>query len=179
MTTLDGPQFAQYSGRTVERRGGRFPGDTRVEPLPASMERHAPGEYQPTLPGMEKMLKGEMTSSAVVFKHPVETERWEDNTGESHIGDVPHSNWGFLTRNFNSTQMKSPASSLRPSQDWLDDNYLHSPVDKGTLQFSGPRPKVENIRGKNVIQDGHHRAAREILGGAKRVDIDRWGGKGY
>lgn len=181
VTNLNEQQFAQYSG--LEVQDPKYPHDmsmTKVVPLPASMERHAPGEYQPTLPGMEKMLPGEHTHTSVVFKHPAETERWTDNTGEQHIGDVPNSKWGHLTRLHNPTEVKVRASSLRPSQDWLDDNYLHSETHKDTLLNSGPRPKVEFIGGrKNVIQDGHHRAARSILAGDKQVPVDRWGGKRF
>lgn len=177
MSNLSDQQFAKFSG--VEVPDKRYPGTTKVVPLPASMERHALGEYQPTLPGMEKMLKGEQTHVSAVFKHPVEAERWTDNTGEERLADVPNSNWGFLTRNFNSQQIKTTTSSLRPSQDWLDDNYLHSPVHEGTLRSQGSTPKVERIGRKNVIQDGHHRAARAILEGNKTMEIERWGGKGY
>lgn len=178
MSNLNDQQFAKYSG--VEVPGKRFPGDVKTVPLPASMERHAPGEYQPTLPGMEKMLKGEQTHVNVLFKHPVESERWTANDGEEYIGDVPNSKWGHLTRNFNPHQANVRASSLRPSQDWLDDNHLHEDPHESTVANQGLTPKVEYIGGrKNVIQDGHHRAARAILGGAKNVAVERWGGKGY
>jgi hypothetical protein len=174
VSNLNEQQFAKYSSLEVPDKvyGGR------TVPLPASMERHAPGEYQPTLPGMEKMLKGEQTHTSVVFKHPAEAERWKDNTGEEHLGDVPNSAWGHLTRNYSSTQVAVRASSLRPSQDWLDDNHLHSPIHEATLANQGTTPKVERIGRKNVIQDGHHRAARAILEGKKTVDIERWGHKG-
>lgn len=177
MPDLNEQQFAQYSG--IEVPGSRYPGDTKVVPLPASMERHAPGEYQPTLPGMEKMLKGEQTHVGVLFKKPVESERWKDNTGEEHIGDVPNSNWYHLTSQYHPQETKTKVGSLSPSQDWLSDNHLHEEVRPDTLKNSGPRPKVEKIGRKNVIQDGHHRAAREILNGAQHMNIDRWGGKGY
>lgn len=138
-----------------------------VLPLPASMERHAPGEYQPTLPGMEKMLKGEMSHVNTVFKRP--TVGYEN-------GDVKGSNMGYHFEN--KTQPKYGTvdnQRLAPSQEWLDDNYLHSPPDKLTMSHRQGTAGFEHIEGVGpVITDGHHRLARDILSGVKRSRVHRW-----
>lgn len=168
---LSGDQFAQYSSIEVPDKVHQY----RYEPLPASMERHAPGEYQPTLPGMEKMLKGEQTRTDVVFS------RGPDEDTKYTIGnitgyDAPKaSNWYDLHTQFYPAEVSARSKSLRPTQEWLDDNYLHSDIDPVTRAESGTKPKVESIRGRNYVLDGHHRAAREILSGKKTVDIERWG----
>jgi hypothetical protein len=167
MSNLSEQQFAKYSSINVPDKVYQY----RTEPLPASMERHAPGEYQPTLPGMEKMLKGEQTHVDVVFKHP--------NVSDPEIGEPKGSNWYNLHTQYHPNVVRARKGSLHPSQDWLDDNYLNSPIDKNTLRNQGTRPKVESIGGKNVIQDGHHRAARQILAGDKTIEVDRWGGKDF
>lgn len=174
MTNLNEQQFAKYSSVASKNHFGV----TKVQPLPASMERHAPGEYQPTLPGMEKMLPGEQTHVGVVFQKPVQAERWTDNTGEEHMtGEVPGSDWYHVHSTYHPDVVRARKGSLYPTQDWLDEHYLNSPINKNTLRDQGTRPKVESIQGKNVIQDGHHRAARQIIAGDKTVEIDRWGGK--
>lgn len=177
MPELNDQQFAQYSALRVPANTP-VKGDYDYKPLPASMERHAPGEYQPTLPGMEKMLPNEMTHVNAVFKHdnvapPIEIG------GREYAGDIPGSRWYHVTSNYHPQQRQVQAQSLRPSQKWLDDNHLHEDIHENTLANQGTTPKVEFIRGQNVIQDGHHRAAREILGGAKKVAVERWGGKDY
>lgn len=173
MSNLSEQQFARYSSRQVPDRIHEY----RYEPLPASMERHAPGEYQPTLPGMENMLKGEQTHTEVFFKHPNQAEKWTANDGTEWQGDVPGSNWYNKTTLFNPERVKVPASSLRPVQDWVDDNYLHSgdrPRDE-RADADGRHPLVERIGRKNVLQDGHHRVARARLAGEKTVEVNRWG----
>lgn len=173
MSNLNEQQFARYSGIEDPFTG-------KISPLPASMERHGAGSYQPTLPGMEKMLPNERTHVDVVFNHPSEAERYTYADGTSGVGEVKHSKWGYLTRNHISQEVNVRASSLRPSQDWLDENYLNSPIHGNTLRNQGTTPKVEFIHGKkNVIQDGHHRAARAILKGEKTIPVERWGGKKF
>lgn len=165
MSNLNDQQFAKYT--SIKNPDEYAPYDQRNIPVPASMERHAPGEYQPTLPGMEKMLPNEQTHTSVFFKHP--------NAIDHEEGDVPGSNWWHLSRNEYSRTYKAPVTSLHPTQDWMDENYLHDEPHKSTVQSQGLTPKVEKVRGKNVIHDGHHRAVREILAGKKRIDIERWG----
>ena len=162
MPDLNEQQFAKYTARMVPHRVLGY----EIKPVPTSMERHGPGSYQPTLPGMEKMLPGEMTHTDVFFHHP--------NAMDPETADVPGSNWWFKNRNYHSRTVHSPVSSLHPTQDWVDDNHLHEPIHHRTLEEQGTTPKVEKVRGKNVIHDGHHRAAREILSGKKRIDIERW-----
>jgi hypothetical protein len=171
MSNLNEQQFAKYSSLSVPDPIY----ETKTIPLPVSMERHAPGEYQPTLPGMEKMLKGEQTHSSVFFKHPNESETYVNAKGETaYSGEVKGSNWWFKTRNHYPENVKARASSLRPTQDWMDDNYLHSEPHGTTVAQQGLTPKVERIGRKNVIHDGHHRAVREIMKGSKRIEIERY-----
>jgi hypothetical protein len=165
---LSDQQFAKYSAIKVDHPFHEY----EYAPLPASMERHAPGEYQPTLPGMEKMLKGEQTHTSVFFKHPNAIVKDMDSDWG---GDVPGSDWHGKTVNYLGAEVSARASSLRPTQDWMDDNHLHSPVHENTLRNQGTRPKVEFVRRQNIIQDGHHRAVREILNGKQMIDIERWG----
>lgn len=169
---LSGDQFAQYSALEVPDGATQY----RYVPLPASMERHAPGEYQPTLPGMEKMLKGEQTRVNVVFSHgPEEENRYV--YGNGHVGYEPpkESNYYDLSHIYHPAEVRARSSSLRPTQEWLDDNYLHSDPHPMTLRESGTKPKTEYISGRTYVHDGHHRAAREILAGKKTVDVERWG----
>lgn len=172
MSNLNDQQFAKYSALKIPDKVHEY----EIVPLPASMERHGPGSYQPTLPGMENMLKGEMTHVEAVFNHPNHAEKFEI-AGKEYTGDVPGSSWGHLTRNYNPVREERQTRSLRPSQDWLDDNYLHSEQTKrtGGYHFEG-QPLVERIWGKNIIQDGHHRAARAILNGEKKIGVARFGG---
>jgi hypothetical protein len=172
MSNLNDQQFAKYSARMVpDRRPGM---EYRYEPLPASMERHAPGEYQPTLPGMEKMLKGEQTHTDVFFKHPNISEKWTANDGTEWSGDIPGSNWHTKTTVYHPEDAAVRVRSLHPVQDWVDDNHLHEPARKETLKWNEGKPLVERIGRKNVLQDGHHRVARAALEGKKTVDVARW-----
>lgn len=172
MSNLNDQQFARYSALRIPDKVY----DHRYVPLPASMERHGKGSYQPTLPGMETMLTGEVTHVEAVFNHPNHAEKFEA-AGQTFSGDVPGSSWGHLTRNYNPVMERRQARSLRPSQDWLDDNYLHDgDTEPVTGRIFEGRPLVERINGKNVIQDGHHRAARAILAGERNVEVARFGG---
>jgi hypothetical protein len=174
MSNLNEQQFAQYSSIQVPHKIHTY----EFKPLPASMERHAPGEYQPTLPGMENMLKGEHTHTDVLFNHPNQAEKWTANDGKVWDGDVPGSNWYHKTTLYHGEDTNVQIRSLRPVQDWVDDNYLNSPDRKRDDQrrdADGTRPLVERIGRKNVLQDGHHRVARARLAGDKTIDVTRWG----
>lgn len=173
MADLNEQQFAKYSSVTVPHKTREY----EFKPLPVSMERHAPGEYQPTLPGMENMIKGEHTHTDVFFKHPNQSEKWTANDGTVWDGDVPGSNWYNKSTLFNPERVKVPVSSLRPVQDWVDDNYLHSGDRRRSeaANADGAHPLVERIGRKNVLQDGHHRVARARLAGDKSVEVNRWG----
>jgi hypothetical protein len=172
MSNLSEQQFAKYSAIEVPHDVHEY----EYRPLPASMERHAPGEYQPTLPGMEKMLKGEQTSTEVFFKHPNVTEKFTANDGKVWSGEIPGSDWHTKTVNYHPKDAAVRTRSLHPVQDWVDDNHLHEPprTDVHLRQGAGGKPLVERIGKKNVLQDGHHRVAREILEGKKTVDVARW-----
>lgn len=172
MTDLDGAQFAKYSSVKVPHRVNEY----EFQPLPASMERHAPGEYQPTLPGMENMLKGEHTHTDVFFDHPNQAEKWTANDGKVWDGDIPGSDWYNKTTGYHPEDTAVRVRSLRPVQDWVDDNHLHeAPRTKEHLrQGAGGKPLVERIGRKNVLMDGHHRVARARLEGKKTIDVARW-----
>lgn len=167
---LNDGQFAKYSAVMVPHPFREYD----IKPLPASMERHAPGEYQPTLPGMEKMLEGEMTSTDVFFDHPNQAETWTANDGTVWQGDVKGSDWYNKSTLYNPEDASVRIRSLRPVQDWLDDNHLHSTPDNSKYWHDG-KPLVERIGRKNVLMDGHHRVARERLAGKKTIDVARWG----
>jgi hypothetical protein len=121
MSNLNEQQFAKYSAIEVPHPIHEY----EYKPLPASMERHAPGEYQPTLPGMEKMLKGEQTSTEVFFKHPNATEKFTANDGKVWNGDIPGSDWHTKTVNYYHQDAAVRTRSLHPVQDWVSDNHLH------------------------------------------------------
>lgn len=170
MTNLNEDQFAQYSARQVPHPVHEY----EYEPLPASMERHAPGEYQPTLPGMEHMLKGEQTHTSVFFKHPNAGEKFEIGDRE-YQGDVPGSDWHTLTTNFYPKHEDVQHADLHPVQDWVDDKYIHSAPNKMTMQHEEGRPLVERIGPQRVVMDGHHRVVRAILAGKKSSNVASWG----
>lgn len=174
MSNLNDQQFAKYSSIQVPDRVHEY----KFQPLPASMERHAPGEYQPTLPGMEHMLKGEQTSTEVFFKHPNAAEKWTAADGTEWDGDVPGSNWYNKTTLYHGEDTNVQIRSLRPVQDWVDDSYINSPDrerDAFRADADGKKPLVERIGRKNVLMDGHHRVARARLAGDKTIDVKRWG----
>jgi hypothetical protein len=166
-----GQQFAQFSARTVPHPIHEYD----YKPLPASMERHAPGEYQPTLPGMENMLKGEQTHADVFFKHPNAIVKDPD---AEWGGEVPGSNWGHESRMNLPDHVEVRTSSLHPTQNWMDDNYINSPPKPPpSLGYhEGGRPLVERVRGQNIVHDGHHRVVRGILAGNKTTEVARWRG---
>lgn len=183
MSNLNEVQFAKYSARQVPV-GNPADGDYDYEPLPATMERHAPGQYQPTLPGMEKMVPGEQTHTSVFFKHP--------NAVHEEEGDVPGSRWsGGLDhegkyRSLTSTEKPEhvdlQTNHLHPVQDWVDDHYLHEEhkPPKRSMRWGADKPAareplIEKVSGLgNVVHDGHHRVAREILNGKKSIRAQRW-----
>lgn len=165
---LNDQQFAQYSAVMVPSKIHEYD----IGKLPASMERHAPGEYQPTLPGMEKMLEGEMTHADVFFDHPNQAEPFEID-GRQYSGDIPGSNWHNKTTNFLPEDKSLRIRSIRPVQDWVDDNYLHEQPKPDKYWHEG-KPLVERIGRKNVLQDGHHRVARARLEGKKSIDAAVW-----
>jgi hypothetical protein len=163
MSNLNEQQFAQYSAIQVPHPYLEY----EYKPLPASMERHAPGEYQPTLPGMEKMLKGEQTSTSVFFNHP--------NAVDHESGDVPGSSWYVKSRNFHPEDAVVRTRSLRPVQDWVDDNYINSEAKPPPMGYHEEgKPLVERVGRKNVLHDGHHRVVRARLAGEKTIKVARW-----
>lgn len=171
MTDLNEEQFAQYSAIQVPDKIHEY----EYKPLPASMERHAPGEYQPTLPGMEHMLKGEQTHTSVFFKHPNAGEPFEI-AGKTYQGDVPGSDWHTLTTTYYPKHEDVEHNDLHPVQDWVDDKYIHSaPNPRTTMQHEEGRPLVERIGPMRVLMDGHHRVVRSILQGEKNVNVASWG----
>jgi hypothetical protein len=125
---------------------------------------------------MENMLKGEHTHTDVFFNHPNQAEKYTANDGKVWDGDVPGSNWYGKTVNYLPKQVDVRVSSLRPVQDWVDDNYLHSGdrVRSQATNGDGEHPLVERIGRKNVLQDGHHRVARARLAGEKSITVNRW-----
>jgi hypothetical protein len=160
MTNLNDQQFAKYSAIETD--------DFEKVSLPASMERHAPGEYQPTLPGMEHMLKGEQTHTSVLFPKPkAEMDEWENVSG---------SKWN-PKRNPGGRESVDPRA-LHPTQDWMEDKNLHDPYPREANRWAprdwGRRPLTEQIGNQRVIHDGHHRAARAIMNGAKKIETMRW-----
>lgn len=172
MSNLNDQQFSKYSGVMVPHPFRSYD----IKPLPASMERHAPGEYQPTLPGMEKMLEGEMTHTDVFFNHPNQAEKWTANDGTVWDGEVRGSDWHTKTVNYYGKDASVRIRSLRPVQDWLDDNYLHDEPSEQTQAnyYEDGKPLVERIGRKNVLQDGHHRVARARMAGQKTINVARW-----
>lgn len=164
MAVLNDQQFAKYSAIEVPHSVHEY----EYKSLPASMERHAPGEYQPTLPGMEHMLPGEQTHTSVFFKHRA-AEEDEEAAG---------SDW--MPREKPSTHVTVDPKSLQshPAQDWVSDKELHAPHQRTGAEYdyreSGRRPRLENIEGNRVIQDGHHRVARAILNGAPKISAKEW-----
>lgn len=161
MSNLNEQQFAKYSAVEVPHPVHEY----EYKPLPASMERHAPGEYQPTLPGMEHMLKGEQTHTSVFFKHPnaVDPETWE----------VPGSNWAGAVGRPAPRHRMVDTKDLHPTQDWVDDHAVNLP-DHNRHRPHGVRPLVEEVGDKEVVHDGHHRVVRSILAGKPRIPVARW-----
>lgn len=165
MSNLNQQQFARYSAIEVPHPVLEY----EFKPLPASMERHGHRSYQPTLPGMENMLPGEQTHTDVLFHHP--------NAADPDNGyEVPGSHWGNA-RVFLPKHVNSPVSSLRPTQDWLDEGHLHNPREPHLPYHEEGRPLVEEIKSKNVVHDGHHRIARAILQGEKNISVAKWNGR--
>ena len=164
MPDLNESQFAKYSAVKVPHRVLEY----EIKPLPASMERHGKGSYQPTLPGMETMLKGEQTHTDVFFKHP--------NVADAeNFHEIPGSDWWNQTRSYYPKHGTVAHDNLKPSQDWVDDNHLHAPKSPTVPYPEEGKPLVERIPGVgNVIQDGHHRVVRDMLAGLNRSRVARW-----
>jgi hypothetical protein len=164
MSNLSEQQFAKYSAIEVPHDVHEY----EYRPLPASMERHAPGEYQPTLPGMEHMLKGEQTHTSVFFKHQ----------GKEEDEEVAGSDWRPREKTGEHVTVDPRSLSSHPAQDWVSDKELHAPHQRSGAEYdyreSGRRPRLENIGGERVIQDGHHRVARSILNGAQQIAAKEW-----
>lgn len=167
MSNLNEQQFAKYTQvEDTSIPDWDVLNPNRYIQRPAHLERHAPGEYQPTLPGMERMLPGERTHTSVFFKHP--------NAAKGEWGDIAGSDWYNKTATFLPDHPTVGAHTLHPTQDWMDENHLHEPIHPNTLRNQGSTPKVEKIGRKNVVQDGHHRAVRAILEGQKRIQVERY-----
>ena len=169
MSDLQHAQFSALLNPAAEDN----PLEPYTLPLPASMERHAPGEYQPTLPGMERMLKGETTHTSVLFNHK--------NAVDNEDNDVVGSKWHLARHPVAQKQhyvAQVPRSNLEPTQDWVDDNHLYEAPNTKTLARSGPLPRVEKIGSRRVVMDGHHRMARQVLSGNENVDVLEWEHRG-
>lgn len=167
MPDLNESQFAKYSARRVPHPTLEY----EIKPLPASLERHGKGSYQPTLPGMERMLPGEQTHTEVFFKSPKPAaDEWGD----------PHGSRWFDAHSFTPLPAREEPrmgtvshDNLRPMQDWVDENHVNSPPRKRT---AGKPPMVEYVPGQgNILQDGHHRVVRDMLAGLNRSRVARWG----
>lgn len=161
---LSEQQFAQYSAQEKPHPVYQY----EYHPMPSTLERHAPGQYQPTLPGMEHMLPGEQVHTSVF---------WPKGRMPHEDDEPVGSNWSPM-RKEHEVENVAP-QDLRPIQEWINDRELHEPHGRAqNVQYSSfPRdrmPLVEKIGNQRAIMDGHHRAARAMLKGAPQVKVRRW-----
>lgn len=123
---------------------------------------HGPGWYQRPLPGMEHLSKDDKVPVQHLFKHA----QMDPHPGEYGI-----------TTNTRPRTTTVRTDSLRPTQDYVTEAYIHGePTGKAAKEGPGV---IRDSKGRNLIVDGHHRVARALLRGEKKIRVQQFDVRGF
>lgn len=126
------------------------------------MQEHNVGRqfhYQLPIPGLEKVGANPQLPVEQLFKHP------QINHHPAEYQYVNHTNY----------RVRAVATSaLRPTQPHVNEGYLYdAPKD------SSEPAAIKDGSGRYRLVDGHHRVARALLAGEKRIPVKVFSGRPF